>query len=380
MAMCATARRCARPAPASARLSCATTATSAPTTRATREPAATSSTTRRRAVTAWPARATSAGEPARARRPGTQHVSVPPQACARDHPSGFGQTTTCRTTSKGPTWPPSWASNSLRRLGLHHGNSVLQIPGNGGARRNLWSATGTRLAMATFTNETASGWQQVNYAACGDHRQHDLRGVVLQSAWVLRDLPRLLPEPGRGCTAPASPPQRRVGTEWSFQYAGTSVFPTDTWEESNYWVDVAFSPGAAGRRARLGGPGRRRADRFPADPGCASASDPDERSPTLACDDGLDDDGDGYVDAGMPAGSAWDPDPGCRTPPGPSRIRSARTDAATTISRASTSTAACRSTVSARAPRWLPAGRKRSGGRRRAQPGSPVRNRSVAAQ
>ena len=52
---------------------------------------------------------------------------------------------------------------------------------------------------------------------------------------------------------------------------------------------------------------------FPADPGCASASDPDERSPTLACDDGLDDDGDGYVDAGMPAGSAWDPDPGCRS-------------------------------------------------------------------
>src|SRR5438046_6762718 len=26
---------------------------------------------------------------------------------------------------------------------------------------NLWSGTGTQLASATFTNETASGWQQV---------------------------------------------------------------------------------------------------------------------------------------------------------------------------------------------------------------------------
>ena len=29
---------------------------------------------------------------------------------------------------------------------------------------SLWTSTGTRLANATFTNETASGWQQVNFA------------------------------------------------------------------------------------------------------------------------------------------------------------------------------------------------------------------------
>src|SRR5204862_3240378 len=29
---------------------------------------------------------------------------------------------------------------------------------------SLWSITGTLLAQATFTNETASGWQQVNFA------------------------------------------------------------------------------------------------------------------------------------------------------------------------------------------------------------------------
>ena len=29
---------------------------------------------------------------------------------------------------------------------------------------DLWSATGTLLATATFTNETASGWQQANFS------------------------------------------------------------------------------------------------------------------------------------------------------------------------------------------------------------------------
>ena len=29
---------------------------------------------------------------------------------------------------------------------------------------SLWSATGTRLAQATFTNETASGWQAATFS------------------------------------------------------------------------------------------------------------------------------------------------------------------------------------------------------------------------
>ena len=40
---------------------------------------------------------------------------------------------------------------------------------------DLWSATGALLATATFTNETASGWQQVNFSNRGaDHRGDDL--------------------------------------------------------------------------------------------------------------------------------------------------------------------------------------------------------------
>jgi hypothetical protein len=36
---------------------------------------------------------------------------------------------------------------------------------NGGTHiGNLWAADGTKLASATFTGETASGWQEVNFA------------------------------------------------------------------------------------------------------------------------------------------------------------------------------------------------------------------------
>ncbi len=42
---------------------------------------------------------------------------------------------------------------------------------------------------------------------------------------------------------------------------------------------------------------------YPADPGCDSVSDSDERDPKLVCDDGVDQDGDGLVD--------WPADPGC---------------------------------------------------------------------
>jgi hypothetical protein len=48
---------------------------------------------------------------------------------------------------------------------------------------------------------------------------------------------------------------------------------------------------------------------FPADPGCASATDPFEKDAALSCDDGLDNDEDGFSDS--PG------DPGCKDPSWP---------------------------------------------------------------
>ena len=50
----------------------------------------------------------------------------------------------------------------------------------------------------------------------------------------------------------------------------------------------------------------------PEDPGCTSATDDDERDPNLVCDDGLDNDGDGFTDYGQ--------DFGCASPDGGSEV------------------------------------------------------------
>jgi methionine-rich copper-binding protein CopC len=104
----------------------------------------------------------------------------------------------------------------------------------------LWSSTGTLLASATFTSETASGWQQVNfntpvtitagatyvasyYAPVG---RYAITANGLASAVVRGPL-----------TALASGTDGGNGV---YRYGAGGGFPTSSWNASNYWVDVVF--------------------------------------------------------------------------------------------------------------------------------------------
>ena len=50
----------------------------------------------------------------------------------------------------------------------------------------LWTNSGQLLAQGTFTNETTSGWQQVNFAIAGDHhRQQCVCGLLSCAEWPL---------------------------------------------------------------------------------------------------------------------------------------------------------------------------------------------------
>ena len=54
----------------------------------------------------------------------------------------------------------------VRHLRHGHGIRFYKAAANTGTHiGNLWTASGQLLASATFTNETASGWQQVNFAS-----------------------------------------------------------------------------------------------------------------------------------------------------------------------------------------------------------------------
>ena len=110
---------------------------------------------------------------------------------------------------------------------------------------NLWTNTGQLLATATFANETASGWQQVDFATPvlinanttyvasyhTDVGYYSVDGGYFSASGI--DLPPLHAlEDGID------------GGNGVYQY-GTSGFPNNSYNASNYWVDVVFASDTA---------------------------------------------------------------------------------------------------------------------------------------
>jgi Domain of unknown function (DUF4082)/Domain of unknown function (DUF1929)/Bacterial Ig-like domain (group 2) len=108
---------------------------------------------------------------------------------------------------------------------------------------NLWSIGGVNLGTVTFTGETASGWQQINFAtpvaiqanttyvasyfAPNGHYSGNLNYFTSQGV--------------------DTPPLHALATgvaggDGVYGYGATSTFPTNTYQALNYWVDVVFSP------------------------------------------------------------------------------------------------------------------------------------------
>jgi hypothetical protein len=105
----------------------------------------------------------------------------------------------------------------------------------------LWTSTGTLLASATFTNESTSGWQTVdlaqeiaieanttyvvsyhtngNYSATGNFfgSEHSSDNLTALSSAL-------------------------SGGNGVYAYGPSGVFPTSTYNSTNYYVDVAFRP------------------------------------------------------------------------------------------------------------------------------------------
>ena len=119
---------------------------------------------------------------------------------------------------------------------------------------NLWSSTGQLLATATFTGESASGWQQVTfanpvvvtanttyvasyYAPAGHYSATDNYFYAVPpapNAWSTFDSPPL--------HALQQTPSLANGV---YNYSATSTFPSSVDQGTNYWVDVVFAPSSA---------------------------------------------------------------------------------------------------------------------------------------
>lgn len=111
---------------------------------------------------------------------------------------------------------------------------------------SLWTASGTRLATGTFTNETASGWQQLNFATPVTVKANTTYvasyfapngGYSYDGGYFSNSDAGLAP-----LTALKSGTDGGNGV---FRYSSTSAFPSSASSGSNYWVDVVLDTSTA---------------------------------------------------------------------------------------------------------------------------------------
>jgi hypothetical protein len=107
----------------------------------------------------------------------------------------------------------------------------------------LWTADGNSLGKVTFTGESASGWQEADFAA-----------PVAVTAGTTYVVSYFAPNGGYSTTTgaftdapvnsgPLTAPQSSAvsGGNGLYSYSGSASFPTNTHNGTNYWVDVVFT-------------------------------------------------------------------------------------------------------------------------------------------
>ncbi|MDA9545533.1 Mo-co oxidoreductase dimerization domain protein, partial [Bradyrhizobium sp. CCBAU 45321] len=115
-------------------------------------------------------------------------------------------------------------------------------PSNTGTHvADLWSSTGSLLATATFTNETASGWQQVNFSTPVTIAAGTTYIASYHSAGGYSADPNLFASSltSGPLTAPSS---SSSGGNGVYAYGTDSLFPTSSFNATSYAVDVLFRP------------------------------------------------------------------------------------------------------------------------------------------
>jgi len=104
----------------------------------------------------------------------------------------------------------------------------------------LWTATGTLLGSVIFTNESASGWQQANFAApiaIQPNTMYVISYCALKGHYA--DDAGYFATSGVTNEMLYAPVDGQYGPNGV--YATTKGFPTGTSGSSNYWVDVVFT-------------------------------------------------------------------------------------------------------------------------------------------
>jgi hypothetical protein len=103
---------------------------------------------------------------------------------------------------------------------------------------SLWTAAGERLAQVTFTNETATGWQTAPLSA--PVALEPGQGYVVSYLAPNGNYPytaAFFAEPWINGVLTAPGPRNGL-----YQYGSGGSVPTNSWNSTNYFVDILFAP------------------------------------------------------------------------------------------------------------------------------------------
>lgn len=106
---------------------------------------------------------------------------------------------------------------------------------------SLWTASGSLLTSVTFTNETSSGWQTATFASAISITAGATYVASYHSNGVYAATPSFFASSlTRGTlTAPSS---FASGGNGVYAYGDASLFPSSSYNSTNYYVDVIFKP------------------------------------------------------------------------------------------------------------------------------------------
>jgi hypothetical protein len=117
--------------------------------------------------------------------------------------------------------------------------------GNSGTHvGNLWSSSGTLLATATFSGESASGWQQVSFSApvtIAANTTYVVSYFAPNGHYAVDN--NFFSTAGFDNGALHALANGTAGGNGVYQYGSSPAFPSGSYAASNYWVDVVFAAG-----------------------------------------------------------------------------------------------------------------------------------------
>jgi hypothetical protein len=126
------------------------------------------------------------------------------------------------------------ASNNGNIVGIRF---YKEADNTGSHAGSLWTASGTLLATGTFSNESASGWQELDFSS-----PVAITAGTTYVASYHTDVGHYAHTTNGLASPVTSGPLTALANGGVFAYGSANTFPTNSFNASNYWVDVVYSP------------------------------------------------------------------------------------------------------------------------------------------